>query len=282
MNELTAEVISYVQENELDKLLNAEVVPVKKGIYESVDPSVVAPFPPVWDDLVRLHRLVRTRRVTTVLEFGCGYSTVVLADALAKNEKEFKTFVSANLRRSNAFEIHSVDDMDGYIKITRDRLATDLKKRVFFKQSDVQMTTFNGRICTEYVELPNIAPDFIYIDAPSQDSAKGEVSGISTRHADRLPMSCDLLKIEHFLLPGTFVLVDGRTANSQFLRLNLQRNWKYEQDVDTDTHTFELCETPFGRYNKSQIEFCLGQEWLDLWASRTAPGRDGEIKTAEA
>ena len=103
MNELTAEVINYVKENKLDKLLNAEVVPVKKGIYESVDPSVVAPKSPEWDDLVRLHRLVRTRKVTTVLEFGCGHSTVVLADALAKNEREFGAFVSANLRRSNAF-----------------------------------------------------------------------------------------------------------------------------------------------------------------------------------
>ena len=282
MNELTADVINYVRDNELDKLLNAEVVPVKIGIYESVDPNIIVPFPPVWDDLVRLHRLVRTRRVTTVLEFGCGYSTVVLADALAKNEKECNSFVSANLRRGNAFEIYSVDDMDYFIKITRDRLTTDLEKRVFFEQSDVQMTTFSGRICTEYVKLPNIAPDFIYLDAPSQDSAKGQVSGISTRHADRLPMSCDLLKIEHFLLPGTFILVDGRTANARFLRSNFQRNWKYEFDVASCTHTFELCETPLGRYNKAQIEFCLGQEWLDLWASKTAPGRDGAIKTAEA
>jgi U3 small nucleolar RNA-associated protein 14 len=68
MNELTAEVINYVKVNELDKLLNAEIVPVKKGIYDSVDPSVDAPFSPEWDDLVRLHKLVRTRRVTTVLE----------------------------------------------------------------------------------------------------------------------------------------------------------------------------------------------------------------------
>jgi hypothetical protein len=282
MNELTAEVINYVKVNELDKLLNAEIVPVKKGIYDSVDPSVDAPFSPEWDDLVRLHKLVRTRRVTTVLEFGCGYSTVVMADALAKNKKDFNTFVSANLRRSNAFEIHSVDDMVGYIKITQDRLSTDLKKRVFFKHSDVQMTTFSGRICTEYVDLPNIAPDFIYLDAPSQASAKGEVSGISTRHADRLPMSCDLLKIEHFLLPGTFILIDGRTANSRFLRSNFQRNWKYQHDIFNDIHTFELYEAPLGRYNEAQIEFCLGQEWFDLRASRTAPGRDGATKTAEA
>ena len=262
MEKLTAEVIEYVTENKLDKLLNAEVVPVTKGIYESVDPKVVVPKSPEWDDLVRLHKLIRTRKVTTVLEFGCGYSTVVLADALEKNEQEFGSFVKANLRRSNAFEIHSVDDLSGYIKITRDRLPNNLRDRVSFLQSDVRMTTFNGRICTEYSALPNIAPDFIYLDAPSQDSAKGEVSGISTRHTDRLPMSCDLLKVEHFLLPGTFILVDGRTANARFLRTNFQRNWKYEHDVVSDTHLFELCESPLGRYNKAQIEFCLGISWL--------------------
>ena len=264
MHGLTDDVINYVKENRLDRLLNAEVVPVEKGIYASVDPTVKTPYAPEWDDLVRLHKLVRMRKVTSVLEFGCGYSTVVLADALAKNEQEFGTFVRANLRRSNAFEIHSVDDMQSYIEIARNRLPTELKKRVFFTISPVRMTKFNGRICTEYDQIPNISPDFIYLDAPSQDSAVGEVSGISTRNPDRLPMSCDILKIEHFLLPGTVILVDGRTANARFLRTNFQRNWEYSHDVDSDTHTFELCESPLGRYNRAQIEFCLGQEWLDF------------------
>ena len=158
----------------------------------------------------------------------------------------------------------------------------NLNIKVNYHFSDIEMSLYENKISTSYKKLPLCNPDFIYLDAPSQASAKGEVSGISTRHADRLPMSCDLLKIEHFLLPGTFILIDGRTANSRFLRSNFQRNWKYEFDVASCTHTFELCETPLGRYNKAQIEFCLGQEWLDLWASRTAPGRDGAIKTAEA
>ena len=282
MRNLTDEVISYVKENELDELLNAEVAPVEKGIYATVDPTEAIPYSPEWDDLVCLHKLVRMRRVTSVLEFGCGYSTVVLADALAKNEQEFGPFVRANLRRSNAFELHSVDDMPEYIDIAKNRLPTELRKRVFFTTSPVRMTTFNGRICTEYDQVPNIAPDFIYLDAPSQDSAVGEVSGISTRNPDRLPMSCDLLKIEHFLLPGALILVDGRTANARFLRSNLQRNWDYTHDVDSDTHTFELCESPLGRYNRAQIEFCLGQEWLEFLARRTAPGREGAIKTDDA
>ena len=263
MSELTAEVVDYVKDHKLDILLDSEVTPVKKSIYESVDPKVVAPKSPEWDDLVRLHKIIRSRRVTTVLEFGCGYSTLIFADAIEKNRQDFGDFVTANLRRSNAFEVHSVDDMAKYIKIAKNRLPTNLKSSVKFTKADVLMTTFAGRICTEYSNLPNICPDFIYLDAPSQDSAKGEISGISTRHPDRLPMSCDLLKIEHFLLPGTIILVDGRTANARFLRTNLQRNWLYQHDVLNDAHVFELIEAPLGRYNKAQIEFCLGKNWFD-------------------
>jgi len=267
MRELNDEIISYVKENQLDRLLSSEIVPVKKSIYESVDPKVTAPKSPEWDDLVRMHRLIRTRKVTTILEFGCGYSTAVFADAIEKNRLEFGEFVTANLRRSNAFEVHSVDDMSKYMRIAKKRLPMHLKSRVHFTQADVVMTTFAGRICTEYSSLPNICPDFIYLDAPSQDSAIGQISGISTRHPDRLPMSCDLLKIEHFLLPGTIILVDGRSANARFLCTNFQRNWKYQHDVVNDAHVFELSEEPLGRYNKAQIEFCLGKNWLSSIAT---------------
>ena len=264
MTELPQEVIDYIKDNKLDLLLNSDVTPVKKSIYESVDPKVVAPKSPEWDDLVRLHKLVRSRKVTTILEFGCGYSTVIFGDAIEKNKQEFGDFVTSNLRRSNPFEVHSVDDMAKYIKIAKSRLPKNLKSCVKFTKSEVMMTTFAGRICTEYSNLPNICPDFIYLDAPSQDSAKGEISGISTRHPDRLPMSCDLLKIEHFLLPGTIVLVDGRTANARFLRTNFQRNWLYQHDVLNDAHVFELVESPLGRYNKAQIEFCLENNWFEM------------------
>lgn len=74
-------------------------------------------------------------------------------------------------------------------------------------------------------------------------------------------MASDLLKIEHFLLPGTFILVDVRMANARFLKLNLQRNWKYVHDRSGDVHTFELCESPLGPYNLKQVNFCLGENW---------------------
>ena len=123
------------------------------------------------------------------------------------------------------------------------------------------MTTFCDRICTDYVTLPNVCPDFIYLDGPSQSSALGDINGISTRHMDRLPMACDILKMEHFLLPGTLVLVDGRTANARFLLANLQREWRYEHDKAADVHYFEMIEDPLGKWNRLQVEYCLGEGW---------------------
>lgn len=200
-----------------------------------------------------MHYLITSRKVTTILEFGVGKSTVVFDDALEYNKK-YKNYVETNLRRNNAFECHSVDDDRKWIETAKNIYPTT---NVHFHFSQVNMATFNDRICTLYEQLPNICPDFIYLDAPSQFSPKGEIRGISTRHKDRVPMSADILTIEHFLLPGTLIVVDGRAANARFLKANLQREWSYFYNADFDQHFFELIEEPLGVYNKRQIEFCI-------------------------
>lgn len=225
---------------------------VKKSIYQNVDPSNKIPFSPELDDLIRLHYLVRSRKVTTILEFGVGKSTSVFDHALEQNKRQFGDFVAKNLRRSHPFECHSIDNSEDWIENCREKNAF---KCVHFHCSACRVTTFNSRICTMYDEIPNICPDFIYLDAPEQFSVLGEVRGISTRDPDRLPMAADILGFEHFLLPGTLIVVDGRTANARFLRANLQREWDYLHLAEYDQHFFELAEEPLGIYNERQILF---------------------------
>ena len=74
-------------------------------------------------------------------------------------------------------------------------------------------------------------------------------------------MAADILSIEHFLLPGTLIVVDGRSANARFLKSNLQRKWSYSYCENFDQHFFELLEEPLGIYNKKQIDFCLGEDF---------------------
>lgn len=259
----------YLIKNNLHQLFNIDLEnygkvnkKIKKGIYEPVDPKIKIPKPPELDDLIRLHYLITSRKVTTILEFGVGKSTIVMADALKKNKKNYFDYVKNNLRRSNAFELHSIDNSRHWISYTKKSLPKELRELVKFYYSSVYMSTFNGKICTFYKKLPNICPDFIYLDGPDQFNVKGNVNGISTRSMDRLPMAADILLFEHFLLPGTMILVDGRTANSRFLLSNLQRRWDYMHFTEEDIHIFELVEEPLGPYNKKQLEFCLGEEYF--------------------
>ena len=234
----------------------------KKSIYGSVNPQNNTPLEAELDDLTRLHFLVRTRKVTTILEFGVGKSTLVFADALKKNKEEFGEFVKNNLRRANPFEIHSVDSNKKWINKCKRGFIPGLLKFVRFHLSKVEMTTFNGRACTMYRKLPNICPDLIYLDGPDQFSVENDIRGISTRSTDRLPMSADILFFEPFLLPGTLIVVDGRTANARFLKNNLQRNWEYNYFLEEDIHTFELIEEPLGKFNSKQLRFCLGDNMI--------------------
>jgi len=227
-----------------------------KSQFESVDFKRKSSISAELDDLIRLHYLITSRRVTTILEFGVGYSTKVMDHALDLNKRMYKDIVLKDLRRSNPFELHTIDSQKKWIKTTKNTFET---KNTFYHYSKCNTSVFNDRICTLYKKLPNVCPDFIYLDAPDQFVPKGSIRGISTRHIDRLPMSADLLAIEHFFLPGTLVVVDGRTANARFLKSNFQRNWEYTYVKNFDQHFFELNETPLGNWNERQLKFSRGK-----------------------
>lgn len=243
-----------VNVNDIPDLLSKKTIDLTRR----PDPENTIPYPVEWDDLIRLHFIVTTRKVTNILEFGIGKSTFIFDHALSQNKLIYSDFVRAHLRRESPFICDTVDDDMNWFKKISEGANT---KQVRYHYSDTIMSTFNDRVCTYYQELPNNCPDLIYLDGPDQFSPKGDVRGVSTRSSDRLPMSADILALEHFLLPGTLIIVDGRTANARFLRANFQRDWSYYYSPEFDQHFFELLESPLGVYNEAQINFCLGNEF---------------------
>jgi hypothetical protein len=258
----------YNLEHQLNEVLGENIDENKnldekliRPVYESVDPNNKTPFSTEYDDLIRLHYLVTSRKVTTILEFGVGKSTPIFNHALNNNKSLYHDYVTSELRRSNPFECFSIDNNQDWIDLTKNTFPN--LDNVHFHCSELEMSTFNQQICTFYKQIPNICPDFIYLDAPDQFSSEGSIRGISTRHPDRMPMSADILGFENFLVPGTLIVVDGRAANARFLKNNLKRDWNYYYSEDFDQHFFELKEVPLGPYNKRQIQFCLGSDWLE-------------------
>lgn len=108
----------YLKENTFHQNLevsNEEYGDFRKKITKNklnIDPENNIPYPTEIDDLIRLHYLITSRKVTTILEFGVGKSTIVFDHALEQNKLKYGDFVKKNLRRSNSFECHTVDDQE--------------------------------------------------------------------------------------------------------------------------------------------------------------------------
>ena len=244
----------------------------KKGLKNLVDQSNLSqkkslndmiikdPYLPELKDLYMLYQYIVLNKRTTILEFGSGWSSLIFCLALKDLKKKYENKVK-KLRRNNPFEIFILENERKFLNITKKRLQKYNKKnlsnqiKINYKFSEVFMSYYENRIVTEYKQLPTCSPDFIYLDGPDQFNVKKTVNGITTAHKDMMPMVSDLLKIEYFLTPGTIIVVDGRGANSSFLKDHFKRKWIYKNDKRNDQHIFYLDEKPLGKYNKKQLEF---------------------------
>lgn len=214
-------------------------------------------------DLARLHWLVMSRKVFTVLEFGVGWSTLVLAAAIRTNQKRWDDLNEPpKVRNQMPFSIHSVDASHEWIENTARLLPDELTEYVTLHYSGIKAGTFNQRMCHFYDKMPDVVPDFIYLDGPHPADVSGEVNGLSWNNPDRTVLAGDLLVMEPTLLPGTCVLVDGRTNNARFLLNNLQRIWGVNHDAAGDITALELQEQPLGKINERTLNYCLGQEYF--------------------
>lgn len=211
-------------------------------------------------DLYRIFKFITLNKRTTVLEFGSGWSTLVIQEALRFN-KINHSHKTKNLRRNNLYELFVLETNKKYLDITKKRINKFNNKFVKNKiklnwtLSKVKMSEFNGYYCTKYDKFPLCNPDFIYLDGPSQFDVKKSLDKFSTAHKDMMPMVGDILSIEFFLVPGTIILTDGRSANAEFLEKNFKRKWAHYWLKKEDQHLFILKGKSLGKLNDRLIKF---------------------------
>jgi len=230
----------------------------KPSVNEMVYSELYIPY---LSKLYRLYQFVLINKRTTVFEFGSGWSTLIFSLALKELKDKYSKEVK-RLRRNNPFELFVLENEKKYLSISRNRvqkfnkslnIKNPIKSNYHF--SDVEMTLFNGKICTQYKKLPLCNPDFIYLDGPDQFNVKKDINGITLKHKDMMPMVCDILRFEYFYTPGTIIIIDGRSANAKFLKDNFKRKWKYIDDQKNDQHIFWLDDPTLGKYNTEQLNF---------------------------
>ncbi len=163
--------------------------------------DAIAPQPV---DLWNLYREVAVYKPQRVLEFGVGYSTSILAEALHRN---------------GAGHLYSVDADARWLEASKLALPERLWPHVTFIRSPVVAMDYQGERCHRYTDVPELPYDLIYLDAPAPGDVQGWPDGMEVVAADPVLM-------EMSLTPAARIVVDGRLKNVEFLKRHLQRQYR--------------------------------------------------------
>jgi len=181
--------------------------------------------------LANLYNLVQTRKPKIILEFGVGFSTIVLAAALKDNNDRYK----------QGGHLYTVDAEQHWLNNTENKIPSELKQYVTFHCSPLKICNLNNQLCSLFESLPNICPNLILLDGPSPGSVPGNVIGLSF-DMDRPIVAADILLYESSAPLDFLIYVDGRWRNCNFLRNNLKGKYKHIKKNAQKYQTFEFIE----------------------------------------
>ena len=216
-------------------------------------------YEPEIDDLYYLYSFVREKAIVSILEVGSGWSTLALSMALKENHDLFGRDYLNKVRFPNPFKLTTIDASIKWQKLALSRMPSELQTFIIPIVSEPQLSEHNGILSHKFSEFPNFIADLIYLDGPDHDQVTGNIRGFEYNEDFLPPMSADLLTIETFMWPETFIITDGRGANSTFLKTNFKRNWQVLHDRFGDRTLFRLDEIPFGTISELHINFRLEQ-----------------------
>ena len=233
-----------MQKNELEKKV--------MDVYKSENSSL---YKPEIDDLWFLYSLIKDKSVTSILEYGSGWSTYAMAIALHENFVDFGVEHTQAIRHPNPFKLMTIDASEKFQESALSRIPVESKGSILPITATPNLTSLENAICHQFDFIPNFAPDLIYLDGPDHDQVIGDVAGFEYKESFTQPMGIDLLMIEPFLWPETIVVTDGRTANARFLASRFKRDWHIMHDPFGDRTIFRLNETPLGLISEEHINF---------------------------
>jgi hypothetical protein len=181
-------------------------------------------------DVVNLHRKIVVNQCKSVIEFGCGISTVVMAHAMLKNNEKY------NIKG----KIYSVEAHPKWADIVREKLIeVGLDDYTEVTSSKVRLSKLGGQTCHFFDKLPDVRPDLMYLDGPAPKDVEGNSNGV-TMNGLHFVVAADPLLYEYSFYPGFQMVVDGRYNNVEFLKNNFKRKYRIKRDFVRNITTFSL------------------------------------------
>jgi hypothetical protein len=221
------------------------------------------------DDLYFLYRRVRQTGVSSVLEFGSGWSTFALALGLYENRKSMGHGWPG--RHPNPWVLMSIDVSSQWQDVAISRLPDHLRDVVRPVVSECHLEIASGgSMVSNFSNVPAFMADLIYVDAPDPEQVQGRAHGFTFQELHSLPMVGNLIELEYQFWPGTEIIFDGRTSNARMIRDSFRRNWNFLFDPYGDRTTMRLDESSLGAVSSEH-------EQLRMNLSRAALKKDGIV-----
>jgi hypothetical protein len=151
-------------------------------------------IPPDWCDLRFLYEQTLARKPRSVVEFGSGCSTVVIAQALVGNGRG---------------HLYSIESDEHWAEVTASYLASEHRQVCSIHHCPIIEENGPRGAALRYTSVPKVEADFVYVDGPELSEA--------------YPVSSDPLDMQ--LSANCFVVIDGRKPTFNFLRRNLGPEW---------------------------------------------------------
>jgi len=214
-------------------------------------------YPPELNDLYRLYSFVIDNCVTSILEFGAGWSTLALAMGLNHNREKYSGEYPNYNRNPHPFSICSVDHSEVFMSRAISRIDSPIQHLVKPHLATPKMTKVGVHTVSIWNPIPRFDFDLIYLDAPEPEQIEGGSGFIQMQDVHDLPIAGDLIVNEPYILPQTSVIIDGRTTNARFLQHNFYRAWESFTSFEDDFTLMHLAEPPLGKINKAHIDFRL-------------------------
>ena len=224
----------------LKKLLLKSDKFTKEGIKRNI-------IPPTFKHLNFIYNLIKKNKRISSLEFGVGWSSLVISKALDENKKKYfyKSLFLKRIFKDNLFMNYVIDAEKKYLKIFKNFSNKIDLKNIRFKKILWQYMLKKNSIVAYGKNLPGIIPDFIYLDGPNPRKIINKSKKFNKTLNFPVIVN-DLLFYENFLNNGCILVIEGRAHNASYLLREFKRNWKYQYLKKIDTHIFILNDKSMG------------------------------------
>jgi Methyltransferase domain len=163
-----------------------------------------------------LYRDIVKRKPLSVVELGCGYSTIAIRAALKAN---------------GAGQLLSLDANEDWVRQWEHGMPSDLASFGTIEICSLKQIEYQGTPAHCYDREPAAAIDYLFVDGPSPRSLPGWSAS---------PMAADPVLWQPLFSNGARVVIEGRRQNTAFLQRAMPAAWRR-------SHTFPLRFTIFDR-----------------------------------